>query len=71
MKGDEGILGLCKGAKATLVIPPEMGYGARGAGRDIPGGATVSWNNILLIDVHGKDPIAVAKQSWTQEICPR
>ena len=42
MKGDEGILGLCKGAKATLVIPPEMGYGARGAGRDIPGGATVS-----------------------------
>ena len=42
MKGDEGIVGLCKGAKATLVIPPEMGYGARGAGRDIPGGATVS-----------------------------
>merc|ERR1719253_1073042 len=28
MKGwDEGILGLCVGAKANLVIPPEMGYG--------------------------------------------
>lgn len=42
IKGDEGIVGLCKGAKATLVIPPEMGYGASGAGGDIPGGATVS-----------------------------
>jgi FKBP-type peptidyl-prolyl cis-trans isomerase len=39
---DEGIVGLCKGAKATLVIPAEMGYGASGAGGDIPGGATVS-----------------------------
>ena len=27
---DEGLVGLCKGAKATLVIPPEMGYGAQG-----------------------------------------
>ena len=26
---DEGLIGLCKGAKATLIIPPEMGYGAR------------------------------------------
>jgi len=24
---DEGIVGLCKGAKANLIIPPEMGYG--------------------------------------------
>jgi len=40
--GDEGIVGLCKGAKVTLVIPPEMGYGASGAGGDIPGGASVS-----------------------------
>ena len=39
---DEGIVGLCKGAKATLVIPAKMGYGASGAGGDIPGGATVS-----------------------------
>ncbi len=39
---DDGIVGLCKGAKAVLVIPPEMGYGETGAGNDIPGGATVS-----------------------------
>ena len=36
---DEGLIGLCKGAKATLIIPPEKGYGERGAGGDIPGGA--------------------------------
>ena len=41
---DEGLLGLCKGAKATLVIPPEMGYGEQGAGGDIPGGATLNFD---------------------------
>jgi FKBP-type peptidyl-prolyl cis-trans isomerase len=29
---DEGLVGLCKGAKATLIIPPEMGYGDAGEG---------------------------------------
>lgn len=41
---DEGLLGLCKGAKATLVIEPEKGYGASGAGGDIPGGATLNFD---------------------------
>jgi len=41
---DEGLLGLCKGARAVLVIPPEMGYGAAGAGADIPGGATLNFD---------------------------
>ena len=27
---DQGLIGLCKGAKATLVIPPDMGYGESG-----------------------------------------
>jgi hypothetical protein len=27
---DEGLVGLCKGAQATLVIPPELGYGDSG-----------------------------------------
>lgn len=46
---DEGLLGLCKGAKATLVIPPEMGYGASGAGGDIPGGATLNFDVGTLV----------------------
>jgi hypothetical protein len=41
---DHGLLGLCKGAKATLVIPPVMGYGLRGAGGTIPGGATLKFD---------------------------
>ena len=40
---DKGIVGLCKGAKATLVIPPDMAYGTTGSGDDIPGFATVSY----------------------------
>ena len=41
---DNGLVGLCKGAKATLIIPPEEGYGDRGAGGDIPGGATLNFD---------------------------
>jgi len=41
---DQGLIGLCKGAKATLVIPPDMGYGESGAGPDIPGGATLNFD---------------------------
>ncbi|KAL7527815.1 hypothetical protein ACHAXR_002146 [Thalassiosira sp. AJA248-18] len=41
---DEGIVGLCLGAKANLIIPPDMGYGDRGAGGDIPGGATLHFD---------------------------
>ena len=41
---DQGLLGLCVGAKATLVIPPAMGYGDQGAGGDIPGGATLNFD---------------------------
>ena len=38
-----GLLGLCKGAKATLVVPPELGYGKQGMGGDIAGGATLNF----------------------------
>jgi FKBP-type peptidyl-prolyl cis-trans isomerase 2 len=40
---DQGLLGLCLGSKATLVIPPELGYGSAGAGGVIPGGATLNF----------------------------
>lgn len=45
------MLGLCKGAKATLIIPPILGYGSRGAGGGlIPGGATLRFD-VEVVDV--------------------
>ena len=36
---DQGLQKMCPGDKRKLTIPPHLGYGDRGAGRDIPGGA--------------------------------
>lgn len=38
---DEGVAGMLIGEKRVLTIPPEMGYGERGAGGAIPPGATL------------------------------
>eukprot|EP00494_Astrolonche_serrata_P032720 UN32989 len=40
---DQGLLDMCIGDKRTLIIPPALGYGDRGAGADIPGGATLNF----------------------------
>ncbi len=47
---DEGIALLNKGAKAYLKVPPELGYGTRGAGRAIPPNATLIFEVELLMD---------------------
>mgnify|MGYP002011692841 FL=1 len=52
---DQGLIGLCKGAKATLVIPPDLGYGEKGAGRDIPGGATLNFD-VEVVSVSAPPP---------------
>lgn len=46
---DEGLLQLRVGDQATLIIPPQLGYGARGAGDVIPPDATL----IFIIEVVG------------------
>jgi FKBP-type peptidyl-prolyl cis-trans isomerase len=38
---DQGLVGMCVGEQRKLTIPPALGYGDRGAGGVIPGGATL------------------------------
>lgn len=39
---------MCLGDKNDLIIPPSLGYGDRGAGNDIPGGATLRFSVDLV-----------------------
>ena len=46
---DQGVAGMKVGGRRKLTIPPDLGYGARGAGRDIKGGETL----VFVVDLVG------------------
>jgi FKBP-type peptidyl-prolyl cis-trans isomerase FkpA len=50
---DQGVARMRVGEKARLTIPPELGYGAQGAGGVIPPNATLIFE-VELLEVQGK-----------------
>ncbi|KAI5480729.1 Peptidyl-prolyl cis-trans isomerase, FKBP-type [Pseudohyphozyma bogoriensis] len=52
---DQGLMDMCPGEHRKLTIPAHMGYGDRGAGGVIPGGATLVFD-VELLEIKNRKP---------------
>ncbi len=48
---DQGLVGMKVGGQRTLIIPPELGYGSRGAGQSIPPDSTLIFD-VEMLEIH-------------------
>ena len=64
---DLAVMDMKEGEARRLIVPPDLGYGARGAGGKIPGGATLYFE-VALARVIGAPPDLDEKQrAWLEE----
>ena len=56
---DEGLIGMQKGGKRLLVIPPDKAYGARSPSPKIPANSTLVFE-VALVDIVASPPAAPA-----------
>lgn len=62
---DEGFIGLCQGAKATLIAPPSKAYGDKSPGEGIPAGATLRFE-VEIMTVKDKKPEKKGKDLFSE-----
>lgn len=62
---EDGLRGLCVGEVRKLTIPPHLGYGDRGAGGAIPGGATIVFKGPCSAGHRLLPCLSVLSRSWS------
>lgn len=63
---EQGIAMMREGGQATLVIPPELAYGAQGSPPTIPPNATLNFDVELVEIVVDPEPLALSEADYTE-----